>query len=345
MRYLLVGTDTKYASAGGVVNTAFTPNLLDLGSVGIYGVDPKGITAFNGKDKLNLIVGLGTANSDVVGSYAINAAAFTGKSVRFCVGLGSGKFYQSPSFQVAGLQYVNGNKYVAPVAQILYVGYDEVIAAQTILIDTVNYTGPRNNATIKVIENLPGTYDKDFFYYNVNYAAGMTAVQLCTALATAVNNPIDGSAPIFTASVVNSGASYGVKMVVNDVERNFDVTGQEAIEGSPTTKKGPTIGAGYPAQLKRIERYSNVYRGDFYLYCGIDKHLATQVNDAKTYDTYDIFGINQGLAKDGQKTIVDNDVHVMVAFEVEADVVGTNQQADFENIMEILYPKTISVSA
>ncbi len=142
----------------------------------------------------------------------------------------------------------------------------------------------------------------------------------------------------------------GLKLVALDLTKDYTLNIQGLIENATITYDRPSIGSGTPAFLAHLEKEDSVYRGDFYTASTFFSHLASTVDTTKTYDMYVIKTINVGADKTGMKATVDHAVGapydaVWVGFEVQGNVLGTNQQADFEDILIALFPDTQEISA
>lgn len=196
-----------------------------------------------------------------------------------------------------------------------------------------------------------------------NAVTGAVSYRLYVSTTTGVftGGYISSASPSFTytgqsltagtlpATGTAQGSAVGIKLVAVDTTIQYDIfLIGTPIESATITTVKPTPGSGTLAQIQNVEAISNVYRGDFYTASTFFKHLGSRA--VGNYDTYFIRVVNEGLDKTGQKATVDHLVGepyggIIIAFTVQADVNATNQQADFEDIMIAIYPKTQAISA
>lgn len=116
------------------------------------------------------------------------------------------------------------------------------------------------------------------------------------------------------------------------------------IQNATVTEGGVIDPSGYPYQIRKIEKTSMAYRGDLYTLSVLDRHLPSQVDFSATYDLYQVKTINTTDDKTGAKALTDQQILTHVAFVVQANVPGTNQQADWEDIMVAIFPATQQIS-
>lgn len=186
---------------------------------------------------------------------------------------------------------------------------------------TGNWVNVAGNSGYRVyIGSTSGTYTK---YFDV--AADVVTLVYTGAAGTAGTPP---------AAVTGAG----IKLVAIDTTEFYSVSNFGVLEYSPVTVIGIVPSSGSPTQLKEFELDSNAYRGDLYTLCNLDKHLINQIDAASTYDLYQIKSINSSRNKDGQRALVDQEIDTFVAFVVQGNVVDTNQQANFEDILTDIYP-------
>lgn len=208
---------------------------------------------------------------------------------------------------------------------------------------TFNWSTPPTGTTSQrvFVSTTPGAYTS---YYNV--ADGTTT----TLTLTALGSPVAGTVPI------NIG--IGVKLVainwpstINTSLYNdqspyplwaINVFG--VIQNATVTEGGVIDGSGEPYQIRKIEKNSMAYRGDLYTLSVLDRHLPSQVDFSATYDLYQIVSINVSKDHTGSRATTDANISTYVAFVVQGNTLGTDQQADWEDIMTAIFPATSQIS-
>lgn len=207
---------------------------------------------------------------------------------------------------------------------------------------TFNWSTPPAGTTSSrvFVGTAAGVYTS---YYNV--ASSSTA----TLTITALGSPVAGTIPTGTGigilltainTVIPSGAFYNNESPYP----NWAVSVFGVIQNATISKYGPIEPSGAPFQIKDLEITSSAYRGDLYTRDILMKHLVSQVDFSATYDMYRIRGINTTRSKSGASALTDQELGTSVAFVSQGNVPGTNQQADWEDIMTSIYPATSQIS-
>lgn len=112
-----------------------------------------------------------------------------------------------------------------------------------------------------------------------------------------------------------------------------------------TTSQGMFLGTGTAALILALEQKLLAYRGEIDAY-DVNMHRpSVMVDSSKTYDIYEMIVEEQLKTTVGSDTARVGRYEMYFAFEVQGDVVGTNQQADWEDIMTALYPDIEPISA
>lgn len=330
---LIVGkTALNYAASGGTANAALTPNMLDAGSVGIYGRDKAGL-----KDVL-IIQGASATGK-------VQATAFLGKTIRICEGLGGGKFRVSEYIDLAGIDLTlsGSSAYTAPVAWKGYIGYNDVTLAGNIAAPTS--TNAKNPVDIRIVEVSRNVAGDQFYptYYTIEVPAGTAGDVYDEAIVDALVAKINAQDDLFTATKVESGTMKGVKLVAADVTKSYSISVLgDTIENANVSYVAGSSGSGTGAKVAELEKKSAPYRGDLYTFSAIDKRSGSTVNASGTYDLYVISAINTqvpggagGAGLAGNPT-VGTSVQVTVAFEQPAtDAAGGGQQEFYEIMIDL----------
>lgn len=318
MKKLIIGKNIAYAKTTvGATNTAVTPDLLADGSIGVYGFDP--IT-----NKPALIVA--SSVTEVAG--LIRASNFKGNSIQIFQGTSNGIENQLGTFDTKGSKKLLYSPYSAASPTVLYAGYNEVSGN---LILTPVATNKANQASIKVIERTKGNNERFYTYYTVPVSLTDTPLLIATALAAKINTAI-GDNNLFTATVVNSGVNYGVKLISKTIGRSFSLIVTESLETSPTTVVGGSIGSGTPSIILDLEKESDI-RSGLNVQDIFDKQFTSSVDKSKTYEVYELDVVNatNDSFSGGRKGMEEN-VQSFIALEVQGSVIGTNQKADLLSI-------------
>jgi len=183
------------------------------------------------------------------------------------------------------------------------------------------------------------------------YVGTATGLQTAYTTVGAVTT-LTQTAPAATSGTVPTSTALGIAIVVNDIWTIYEAAVFDGLINADVSYTQPVTASGDPNQLAGTKGYwiknefeSNIYRGDLYTMSTIEKKLPKTVDFTKTYDTYEIKSINSTADKTGQKATTDNNVLTLVAFVVQANVLDTNQQANFEQIMTDIFPATAQISA
>lgn len=336
---LIVGkTAVKYAALSATANAALLPSQLDAGSVGIYGRDKDGA-----KDVL-IIQGASTTGK-------VQASLFKGKTIRICEGLGGGKFKVSEYIDLAGINLAqcNAAAYLAPVAWIGYIGYNDITTVGTLGVPTS--TKVKNPFTIRIVEQQVNNASEQNYprYYDVNINAGTAGATYEEAAADAIvatiNTVVAGQDTLFTATKVSSTPKFGVKLVAADTTKQYyiSVLGTP-IENTDISYIPGVTGAGTYDKVLAMEVLSSPYRGDIQTMSTLDKHVVSSIVSGGTYDVYKITSVNTEIPGGGGgaglagNAVVQSSIGAIVAFaQPQTDAPGGNQ-TEFAEIMLDLVP-------
>lgn len=207
---------------------------------------------------------------------------------------------------------------------------------------TFNWSTPPAGTTSSrvFVSTTSGVYTS---YYNV--ASSSTA----TLTLTALGSPTAGTIPTSTAT--------GIKLVANNTTGlsntlyssqnpypQYSVSVFGVIQNASVVAYGRITPSGEPWQIREMELDSMPYRGDLFTLDPLMKHLPSQVSFSGTYDWYRIKGINTTRDKTGQKALTDQELNDYVAFIVQGNTPGTDQQADWQVIMTAIFPGTSQIS-
>lgn len=171
---------------------------------------------------------------------------------------------------------------------------------------------------------------------------------------TAVGNvaTLVQTAPAPTSGTVPTSTALGISIVVSDIYSQYEAAVYDGLQNATVAYTQPSPGSGDPYQLSglkgnwvKTEAESAIYRGDLYTMSTLEKKLPKTVDLTKTYDTYQMVSINTTLDKTGQKATTDNRVSTLIAFVVQGNVLDTNQQTNFEQIMTDIFASTAQISA
>lgn len=202
---------------------------------------------------------------------------------------------------------------------------------------TFNWSTPPTGTTSSrvFVSTTSGVYTS---YYNV--ASSSTA----TLTLTALGSPVTGTIPTSTA--------LGLAIAVADIYASYEAAVYDGLQNAIVSKVDKITPSGDPYELQgtkgnyvKNEIESNIYRGDLYTMSTIEKKLPKTIDLTKTYDTYLMTSINTSDDKTGSRAQVDNKVSTIIAFVVQGNTVGTDQQADFEAILTAIFPATSQISA
>jgi len=351
-------TGSKYAAATGQTSyIGFNETNGSLNLPTLVGV--KNEITIGIKEKV-----MGMGNEELKRYYTVNAKA--GMSASEIIDLLVNEF-NSPSY---GEQQFTASKVAATMAaplNVIGVGsiVDGNLAADEYFLKMIAVDAAGGVTVGSVEDSVVTTGTDSSIAVTGDEVAGAVKYRLYVGLTTNTyaSGYLESPTPnfLYTGQALTAGSipttataktdEVGLKLVALDLLLNYQVFLQgDAIEGADITTTPAEIGIGTYLQLAEIEKASNVYRGGFYTASTFDKALAKTADSSKTYDIYAIKVINSGLDKTGQKATVDQLVGepngmVTVAFEVQGNTPGTNQQADFEDIMLALFPATQEISA
>jgi hypothetical protein len=327
---LIVGKNANYAASGGVANTALTPNLLDNGAIGIYGLQEGGI-------RDTLIVSGSTATGKTAD------AEFVGKTIKICEGLGNGRFKTSEVMDLKGIGRIVPSAYAAPVAWKGYIGYSSVNTAGTITIDTL--LPVKNHVTIEVREQFSNREQGPIQFYEIELAAtGETQQTIANKIKVVVDLGYNGTI-YFTTVVGNSGSNYGVALTSIDTIKNYAIKINGAIEDSTITLVGSDKGSGTYERLLRFELKSQAKHGNLYTSQRDYHEVAASLVVGETYDVYVVPAINTNVSGGhGGAGLAGNpstqtSVNVIVAFAPDGDT-ANGGQIEFETIMKEITDQT-----
>lgn len=314
---LIVGTTGSYGASGGVADAALTPDLLDKGSIGIYGMN-------EGEFRDKLIVAGATATG------VIGIANFTGKTFKIVEGLGGGKFKVSQFVDVKGIDTFNKSAYRAPVAWKGYIGNNGTTGSVII------------NSPLKPMNNVIDIEFRPIYsnreegmpqYYSVPIDATGETITTILAKIKAVVDAGTGGKVYFTTAI--NGGTTGISFTSLNLKENYTLQMRGAIETSSRTIIGRDPGAGVYEVLRPIEKQSQADRGNLYSLDREFKESPLSLVDGATYDTYVLNAINSlvpggygGAGLAGNPT-VGTSVKVLITLPSGA----SDNKTDFEAIM------------
>lgn len=208
---------------------------------------------------------------------------------------------------------------------------------------TFNWGVPPTGTTSSrvFVSTTSGNYTS---YYNV--ASGSTHTLTITALGT----PVAGVLPVAGTGIALTDNNWPIPptALYNDEDPmpRFAVSVFGVIQNAPINQGGVIEPSGAPWQIRKIERTSMSYRGNLNPLSVLDRgtNLPSQVDFTATYDLYQVVTINVTDSKDGQKALTDQKISTYIAFVVQGNTLGTDQQADWQSIMTSIFPATAQIS-
>lgn len=207
---------------------------------------------------------------------------------------------------------------------------------------TFNWSTPPAGTTSQrvFVSTTPGAYTS---YYNI---ANGTSITLTL---TALGSPVAGTVPTSTGigiSLTAINTAILSTAFYNDQSPfpRYAINCFGVIQNAPVNQGGVIDGSGYPYQIRGIEKQSMAYRGNLYTLDILMKQIPSQVDFTATYDLYILKTINVSDDKTGQKALVDQEIFTHVAFVVQGNTLGTDQQADWQSIMTSIFPATPQIS-
>lgn len=209
---------------------------------------------------------------------------------------------------------------------------------------TLNWsTPPAGTVSQRVfVSTTSGAYTS---YYNI--ANGTSITTTITALGT----PVAGTIPTNTGVGISLTAiSYAYPALGATLYNDqspfplYSISVFGVIQNATVTEGGLIDGSGQPYQIRKIEKTSMAYRGDLYTLSVLDRHLPSQVDFTATYDLYQITAINSTRDKTGTGALSTAEINTWVAFVVQGNTPGTDQQADWQAIMTSIFPATSQIS-
>lgn len=242
---LIVGKNVPYAANGGTANTALTPDLLDVGSVGIYTID-----ATTGLFKL---IAKGTV-ANTVSSTTVKTGF-----LKICQGLGGGDFFVSEYHDVKGIQSITASAYRVGSGETVYIGYDGTDQTKQIIVTPINIVNAfyldKDEATIHIRERKPGNneYGQSWYFSTpvlptdtaetilnnlvpqVNTAYRLDLPQVATAALTGTTLP--AVAGLTGVASAGNGLTTGVPLYykVTIINANGETTGSNEVTVTPSS--------------------------------------------------------------------------------------------------------------
>lgn len=209
MSRIIIAKDSASAKYAGTINApttangALTPDLLASGAIGIYGIQIGATIAAN-QDK-EVLIG-DTTQTSVAGF--VKATDFKGDLIKIVQGTPSGNQTATPDLSIVGISRVGGAKYVAPIFEVTYIGYNTVTGTGNLNI----VTPIAQNAGASVLarqRTVVGSYRPEYPYSTGPFTPTSTSYNVVSAEANKINagfNIIKGQSIIqFLAEVVTSG--------------------------------------------------------------------------------------------------------------------------------------------
>lgn len=202
-------------------------------------------------------------------------------------------------------------------------------------------TPPAGTTSIRVfVSTISGAYTS--YYSVVSTSATSTTI-------TALGSPVAGTIPTGTGIGISLTAINTVILPTAFYNNQspyprYAVSVFGVIDQATVTSYGPIDPSGMPYQIRDIEITSSAYRGDLYTLDPLMKHLPSQVDFTATYDLYRIKGNTSTRSKSGATANTDTELGTSIAFVVQGNVPGTDQQADWQVIMTAIYPATPQIS-
>lgn len=194
MKKILITKDVNYGASKGsaTANTAVTPDMLAVGALGIYGIDP---ASANNPNTLALITDGG---SDAAGK--VPAASYKGTQLMLYVGTANGPVRVLP-MQKDKL-HITSSKYTAPVKGVTYVGWNGTEG--TLNLGTVL---ERDEAEVVSIEDLEQNRTKNRVSFSSALKANDDGFTVLTKIVSAYNKlvAVDSYKDVHLLEIVSNG--------------------------------------------------------------------------------------------------------------------------------------------
>jgi hypothetical protein len=214
MRTLFVGLDAPYASSNGsTANTATTPDLLYSGSIGIYGIDT------------------------TTGLFSLITTSSTYANYRDLQIYQGGTSELIPTGQIlcSSVKDIQAAKYVAPVKQVAYIGYDT--ASGLLNLPTIAVGDSGIISYNEVITTVPNQAVPTFKTADTGSLAASASGYAClTPITNQFNDTTQGLLRKFIAEIVSNGTATTVSAATSGTSKSIFVVGAgtPAITGAIT---------------------------------------------------------------------------------------------------------------
>lgn len=254
MRKLLILSGTghygRYATAD-TVNTAVTPDILNLGAIGIYGQTVSDSDTAGNNNKSNLIVAAATG----AGISAVPAfVAGGGDLVRFMVGGTNGYTVASGAFNIRGIKSIKKQIYVAGVKQVTYIGFNTVTGSLNL--PTIVQNSEAGLLAVQIEASTDDQIREQEDYTQTLLTASQAPYSILASVANNINNALLKTQ---TAEIVGNGTKATVAIGGSitgtgaaATQTSTAVNGSNVVTITATTLTATTIAVGDLIELGGI---------------------------------------------------------------------------------------------